>query len=205
MNEEKEEEPWWKGPIRTIITIFILLIVLTWTYAIYGGKIDPEPVRIPSPEEVLPDYKIGNRSYTLSDYQRLIKPSDVMIKQTADRIAAISCSGNRICQAKAMYYFVRNYDYIADPVDGEYIEHPKEFLKIGGGDCESGAIALASLLEAIGIASDIVYTPGHALLRIRLPEASNRYKIDGYIYLDWTCKRCRFGELGLKAMEQLDF
>jgi len=76
-------------------------------------------------------------------------------------------------------------------------------LKVGGGDCESGSIALANLLEAIGVSTEFVFIPQHALLRINLPEASKRYKIDGYVYLDWTCKNCKFGEVSLKVREYI--
>ena len=69
------------------------------------------------------------------------------------------------------------------------------------GDCESGTILLASLLGAIGIDSEIVVIPNHALLKIKLDGASNRYKIDNYIYLDWTCNNCKFGEVSLNVRE----
>ncbi len=204
----EEPEPWYKGPIRIILALFLLMIIVMWTFSYYGGKIDPEPSRIPSKEEVLPtNIILENKAIqilTKNDFKKAIKPTDPVIKQTADRIAALSCEGNRICQAKAIYYFVRdNYDYIADPIDKEYVEDPKEFLKIGGGDCESGTIALASLLESIGISTELVFIPSHALLRIILPEASKGYKINNYIYLDWTCSNCRFSELPLNVKKEI--
>jgi transglutaminase-like putative cysteine protease len=201
-----EEEPWWKGPIKYILTIFLLLIIVTWTYSFYGVKIDPEPTLIPSIASVVPYIELKNETVKVSsnEYYKLVNPSDPTIKQIADRIASISCDGNRICQAKAIYYFVRdNYDYIPDPVRKEYVKDPKEFLAVGGGDCEDGAILLSNLLEAIGVSTEFVFTPGHALLSIRLPEAAERYKMNGNIYLDWTCKTCSFGEVSLKVREYI--
>ena len=203
----EEDEPWWKGPIKYILTIFLLLIIVTWTFALYGGKINPEPARIPAINEVLPYVELMDSTIKVSnrnDYYKLINPSDPIIKQTADRIAALACDGNRICQAKSVYYFVRdNYDYVSDPVREEYVKDSKEFLSVGSGDCEDGTIALANLLEAIGVSTEFVFISSHVLLRIRLPEASKRYKINGYVYLDWTCKSCKFGELPLNVMGQI--
>ena len=162
-----EQEPWHKGPVRYILTIFLLLIIVTWTFALYGGRLNPEPKRIPAINEVLPYIELTNQTFeitTKQDYYKLLNPTDPAIKQTADSIAAISCDGSRVCQAKAMYYFIRdNYEYISDPVNQEYVEDPKEFLKVGGGDCESGAIALANLLESIGVSTEFVIIPNHAL------------------------------------------
>lgn len=204
---EEEQEPWYRGPIKYIIAVFLLLIILTWSYSIYGGALNPEPKRIPSKGEVMPTYVLENKTTIITntnDYYKLVNPSDPLIKQAADRIAAISCDGNKICQAKAMYYFVRdNYEYVADPVSSEYVMDPKEFLTIGVGDCEDGAIALYNLVEAIGVQTDFVFVPNHALIRIMLPDASSMYKIDGYIYLDWTCKDCGFGELSLNVRKSI--
>ena len=204
----EEPDPWYRGPIKIVLSLFLLLLIVMWTFSYYGGKIDPEPTRIPSKAEALPiDIILDNDTIlivTKNDFYKAIKPEDPVIKQTADRIASISCDGNRVCQAKAIYYFIRdNYDYISDPVNKEYIEDPKEFLKIGGADCESGTLALASLLEAIGIQAELVFIPGHALLRINLPEASKRYKINDYVYLDWTCSNCNFGEIPLNVRKEI--
>lgn len=51
---------------------------------------------------------------------------------------------------------------------------------------------LASLFE-------LVFIPGHAFLRIKLDKALKRYKVGEWIYLDWTCKTCRFGEIPLQS------
>ena len=96
--------------------------------------------------------------------------------------------------------FVRdNIEYVSDPVAKEYIESPVELLQTRGGDCESGTLLLAALEESIGIDSEIVLIPGHAYLRIKLPSALNKYKLDGdWVYLDWTCNNCDFGEIPYK-------
>ncbi len=205
--DEGLKDPWFKGPLRIITSVFLLLIILSWTYSIYGAALDPEPSKVPGVEEVLPYIGVLNQSYnvaTRNDYYKLVNPSDSVIKQTADMIATISCEGSKICQVKAIYYFVRdNYEYISDPVDDEYIKDPKEFLSVGGGDCEDGAILLVNLLEAIGIKTEFVFVPGHALVRSKVVDISNRYLINDYVYMDWTCKNCEFGEVSLKVRENI--
>jgi len=198
---QSEQEPTWKGPLKIILAIFLLLILVFWTLSYYLVKLDPEPGYIPKVEEVIPaDLRPVNQTY--ANFNNAIKPDDIMIKQAADKIVSLACEGNEICQAKALYYFVRdNLQYVKDPVNFEYVEDPKTVLSMKTGDCESGTILLASLLGAIGIDSEIVVIPNHALLKIKLDGASNRYKIDNYIYLDWTCNNCKFGEVSLNVRE----
>lgn len=199
----EEKEPWYKGPIKYIIMLFLLLIIVLWYFPIESIKIDPEPLRIPTIEEVLPtDFKLSNETIKINaqnDFYKFIKPNDPIIKQIANKISTISCDGNQICQAKAIYYFVRdNIEYVADPLGFEYVEDPKEVLYTRGGDCESGSLLLASLIGAIGLDYELVFIPNHIFLRIRLDKALKRYKINDRIYLDWTCKTCSFGELPLE-------
>ncbi|MBU0615407.1 MAG: transglutaminase-like domain-containing protein [Nanoarchaeota archaeon] len=199
LNDDDSDPKRLSWPVKVILSLFLLLIITMWTFSYYGGKLDPEPRNIPTKEEVVPvGITLGNTSTKIADYQELYKfitPEDQEIKRIADRVAAQSCDRDRVCQAKALFFFVRdNYDYISDPIDSEYIEYPIEFLSIGGGDCESGTIALASLLESIGIYTELVFIPKHVYLKIKLPEANNRYQKGGWVYLDWTCKGCGFGE-----------
>jgi len=70
---------------------------------------------------------------TTQDFVDLLNPIDPAVKEVADKIVVRSCnSGESICHAKALYYYIRdNYEYVADPIDEEYIEDPREFLLIG--------------------------------------------------------------------------
>ncbi|MFC1801783.1 transglutaminase domain-containing protein [Nanoarchaeota archaeon] len=199
---EEVPEKWYKGPIKYILAVFLILLVVMWIVPEFAIKADPEPSMIPKPGDVFEfDGALSNKSYSLKeDYHELINAGDPVVKRTANKIASMSCeSGEQVCQAKAMYYFVkRNFDYISDPIDLDYVERFEDFIISGGGDCESGTIVLANLMEAIGVDSEFVFTSNHAYLRIWLPEASNRYKQDDWIYLDWTCKGCNFGETSYK-------
>ncbi len=200
--EEKiiEEEPWYKGPLKYILGIFLIFLIVLMVLPHYTVKLDPEPKRIAKVEEVLlTNIVLSNKSYTLKtrqDFVDFLNKNDPVIKQAADKIVTIGCEESRVCNAKAIYYFVRdNIQYVNDPVNFEYVEEPREVLVTKAADCESGTFLLASLMKAIGIDSELVFIPGHAFLRIKLDEALKRYKRDGYVYLDWTCKSCKFGEI----------
>jgi len=206
IEEQEPPEPWYKGPIKYIMMIFILLLIVMWYFPKESIKLDPEPKTIPKIEEVLPpNFQLDNKTTTKQNLYQYIKPDDPTIKQIANKIATTSCDGGQVCQAKAIYYFVRdNIEYVADPLGTEYFEDPKEALYTKASDCDGGVILLSSLLGAIGIDYDLVYIPNHVFLKIRLDKALKRYKIDNYIYLDWTCKTCEFGELPLKDKQYLN-
>ena len=199
MEEVEEQEPWYKGPIKWILAVFLALLIVLVVVPMYAVKLDPEPRNIPSIDEFsdIIDVETGNQTTSLIEAVDNIDASDPVIKQIATRIASSSCEQSKICQAKALYYFVRdNIEYVGDPVKSEYIESPVEVLKNGGSDCESGTLLLAALEESIGIDAEIVLVPRHAYLRIKLPDALNKYKLDGdWVYLDWTCNNCEFGEI----------
>jgi len=195
-----EEEKKWLTPIKIILAIFLVLLLVLMIFPEYSVKLDPEPNIGFSVSNVIPeDIEIIDEAIQPSgynDFKKLVKPNDPIVKQTADKISSTACSGNKICSAKAMFYFVRdNFDYISDPIGIEYVESPREFLSVGGGDCESGSVTLANLEAAIGIKTQMVFIPGHAYVRIKLDDTSKKYKNKGWIYLDWTCKSCGFGEL----------
>ncbi|HZX44063.1 MAG TPA: transglutaminase-like domain-containing protein [Candidatus Nanoarchaeia archaeon] len=197
--EPEPKDPWYKGPIRYILMLFLLLTIILWYFPAESIKLDPEPTAIPSLSEVLPDnFKPGNTTIK-GDFYSSIQPNDPQLKQLANRISTYSCDGNQVCQAKALYYFVRdNIEYVSDPLNSEYIESPKEVLYTKASDCEGGAILLASLMASIGIDYELVFIPSHVFIKIKLDKAMKRYKTGDWIYLDWTCKGCRFGEVPLK-------
>ena len=60
----------------------------------------------------------------------------------------------------------------------------------------SGTILLASLLKSVGVHTQLVLVPKHMYLRIYLDNVPRRYKQeDNYVYLDWTCSTCKFGQI----------
>ena len=139
---------------------------------------------------------------TRNEFLSLLNPNDPLIKQTATKIATYSCNGNKVCYAKAIFYFVRdNFDYVSDPRT-EYVESAREVLATGGSDCDGIAVLLANLEQAIGIETRFVFITGHVYVQIKLDDAMKKYKIeDSWINLDATCDYCGFGEIPYKNIE----
>jgi len=192
------------NPLPYIVGPILVFLMIIMIFPYYSIKLDPRPTKIPTINEVnLFTNTSGNTTLvTYQDFVNFMEPENRDLKTFANRIVSYSCAGERVCHAKALYYFVRDrFNYIADPVDFEYVEMPQDFVLSGGGDCESGTLFLANLMEAVGIDAELVLIPSHAFLRIRLPQALNRYKKDGdYVYLDWTCKNCEFGEVPISDL-----
>lgn len=192
---EQEEKP---RRIWLFVGIFLVMIMVLYLFPYHWITLNPEPRNLPTVGQALaPDIEKNlDQPKRFIDFNDLINPHDQKIKLTANKIVTASCDSNQICYSKALYYFIRdNYAYVKDPIGTEYVEDPKEFLSSGGGDCESGSIALAALQEAIGTDAQLVLIANHAYVRIKLNDAPNTYKNDGWIYLDWTCKDCDFGEI----------
>ena len=203
-NEQDSQE---HSPKRiwVFVGIFLVMIMVLYLFPYHWINVNPEPRNIPTTDQALAPDIAENLTppKKVLDLNDLINPNDQKIKLTANKIVTASCDSNQVCYSKALYYFIRdNYDYVKDPIGVEYVEDPKEFLSAGGGDCESGSIALAALQEAIGIDAQLVLIANHAYVRIKLPEAPKTYKNNGWIYLDWTCKECNFGEIPWQNWEK---
>ena len=204
-----EEDKWWKGPIKWIIAIFLLLIIVTWIIPEFAIKPNPSPKNIPSLEDVsvyLGDFEI-NETFELKgreDFVKFVDGSDTVVKRAADYIATRSCGGEKVCYAKAIHYFVRdNFDYVNDPLSFEYVKTARESLKSRGGDCDDGAVLTASLAQAVGIDVRLVFVIGHVYVQMKLPEALNSYKDeDDWVNVDVTCSNCEFGKIPVSSIKK---
>lgn len=203
MHEEiPEEEPWWRGPLKYMIGLFLLLIVSMMAVPYYGLKYNPSPSYVPGIEEVVPpDLSYSENNYSVDDrrnFALFVDPSDSAVKRVADSIAVAACGSNEpICFSKAMFYFVRdNVQYVRDPRKYEYVKSARESLAVPGGDCDDSSVQLVNLLEAVGIRTRFVFIPRHVYVEAWLPEALKRYKSEGdWVPLDPTCRSCGFGEI----------
>lgn len=198
---EELEEPWYKGPIRYILGIFLILLLIVWLIPYYSVKLDPEPGRVPGLGEVLPENMEIDETNRQEVRLDMVKGEDPAIKTVADKIVSISCDSSRICYAKAIFYFVRdNFQYVNDPTAYEYVKTAKQSLVSGNGDCDDASVLLASLLDAIGVRTRFVFVPGHVYIQAYLPEALNRYKEEGeWVNMDATCSYCEFGEISWQS------
>jgi Transglutaminase-like superfamily len=198
----EEKESWHKGPIRWIISIFLVLIIIMWIIPMKAIKLDPSPNYIPSYGEIV-DFEINfNEPFSNSITLGLIDGKDSSIKKVADRIVVKACSNKgEICHAKAIYYFVRdNFVYVNDPNEFEYVKPAKLSLFSSGGDCDDSSVLVASLLDAVGIKTRFVFITNHVFVQANLPKALNRYKVESdWVNLDATCKNCEFGEVSYQT------
>jgi hypothetical protein len=200
-----EDEPKEVGkPFKLIVGLFILLILVFSFIPYYVMKLDPNPnydaLSSVDIEDLIPDTRghassVQNANVDISKYRVI-----------AVKVSTESCSfENKVCYAKALFYFVQDRtQYVKDP-DRQYVQLPSDTLVSGGGDCEDHAILLASLLEAIGMDADVGLTQDHAFVRVQLPEAMWRYKADeDYVDLDTTGDNT-FGEFKFKSTEIKSF
>ncbi|MBR9691515.1 transglutaminase domain-containing protein [Candidatus Woesearchaeota archaeon] len=196
------QEPWYKGPIKYILGVFLILMIVLWLIPIYSVKLDPEPLEIPSIAEVVPSDISVEETHFNDISMAMVNGNDEVIKGVADKIVVKACGNRgRVCHAKALFYFVRdNFEYINDPTAYEYVKTAKESLVSGGGDCDDSSVLLANLLDAIGVRIRFVFIPGHVYVQAYLPDVLNRYKQDGdMVNLDPACKSCDFGEISWKS------
>jgi len=196
MEEEIEEkEPWYKGPIKWILSLFLILLMLLWLIPMYGIKLDPNPGYVPQINEVFTYSSFVNKSS--DDYVQLLEPDNPIIKQTSNKIISLSgCKKSKVCNAKTIFYFVRdNIDYVNDPVRKEYFNDAVSTLQVSVGDCDDFSILLSNLLGAIGINTRFVFISGHVYVQAYLPDALKKYKTDDWVNLDATCSNCEFGEI----------
>ncbi len=201
-HEEDHEEfhdPWYKGPVKVIIGLFLILILVLWLVPIYGIKQNPEPNYNPTLKELnVPELDIPEvNSDKITAYVQ-VTPE---IKQLADKIVTLSCKEtHRVCNAKAIFYFVQNnFNYLNDPLAFEYYKTPQESLNSNSGDCDDASILLSSLLQSIGFQTRFVFVPGHVYVQVKVKEAVSSYKTeDDWINIDGTCQGCKFGEVHYK-------
>jgi len=189
-------EPWCRGPIKYILTVFLILLLLLWLIPVYGIKQNPEPQTIPTLQE-LNLHPLSIPNITGSDIHSYLQTTPD-IKQIADKIVTLSCSQtHKVCNAKAIFYFVQqNFNYLNDPLAGEYYKTPQESFQSNSGDCDDASILTASLLQSIGLQTRFVHVPQHIYLQVKIPEAISTYKTDDdWINLDPTCRSCQFGEI----------
>ncbi|MBD3310362.1 hypothetical protein GF351_04030 [Candidatus Woesearchaeota archaeon] len=211
-SQEPEKAEWdeqrrWKGPVRLLTALFLMLIIIMMTVPYYSIRMDPEPGRIMKLEEVqmLLSDKSGNETYAGGkSIARMVDADDPQIKLIADRIASSACGSEDVCQAKALFYFVRDeLDYVSDPNAYEYVKPPALSIISGGGDCDDASVLLASLLEAVGIETRFAFVPGHVFVQARIPKALKRYRYEeDWVNLDPACSSCGFGEISYSVAKK---
>lgn len=196
-NIEDEIIPRKKSPYYTLVALITAVALFLLSINAYFYLIRPQPVDIPSLEEV--SVFLGAKleqpfsSHRSDEVKRVIESVRDNIKQVANFIAAKSCrEADRVCQSKALFYFVRDeIKYVPDERFHDQLENPLTVLKTGGADCEDMAVLLIAMQKAIGNKVRLVFVPGHAYAQISIPN----YRSEKWLNLEATCSSCQFGEL----------
>lgn len=186
-----------RSPFYALIALITAIALFLLSINAYFYLIRPQPVDIPSLEDVsgLLGAELGQpfSSHRSDEVKRVIEDVRDNIKQVANFIAAKSCrEADRVCQSKALFYFVRDeIKYVPDGRFHDQLENPLTVLKTGGADCEDTAVLLVALEKAIGNKVRLVFVPGHAYAQVSIPN----YRGEKWLNLEATCKSCQFGEL----------
>ncbi|UCC91939.1 MAG: transglutaminase domain-containing protein [Candidatus Aenigmatarchaeota archaeon] len=114
--------------------------------------------------------EIGERGESVENIGELADPEG--LRDLA--VFIVSCSPKD--SVTSLYEYVRmNVKFVKDP-EKEYVASPCETILSEGGDCEDHAILLASLLEAVGVDSKVLWITGeHTFVGI----AGEEMEIDG--------------------------
>ncbi|MDH5596498.1 MAG: transglutaminase domain-containing protein [Candidatus Peregrinibacteria bacterium] len=197
-----------RHPIVKVIALITALALMFLSIQAYLYLIRPEPVDIPSLAEVEeflgPALDQPFSSHRPEEVRQVIDEIRSNIKQVANFIAARSCrEADRVCQSKALYYFVRDeISYVPDDRFHDQLENPLTVLKTGGADCEDMSVLLIALQKAIGNRTRLVFIPGHAYAQVSIPG----YRDGQWMNMEGTCDNCQFGELpNQHAIQPKDF
>jgi transglutaminase-like putative cysteine protease len=103
---------------------------------------------------VIASRRAGDRQIEYSD---IVDP--IGVRDAAIAIARRYQGGIwNIAQVVALFHFVRDMDYIADPAGmDDFVQAPVKTLQLRAGNCEGKSLLLASLLRAVGIRSRLLY------------------------------------------------
>jgi transglutaminase-like putative cysteine protease len=196
---ESNEEiliPHKRNPFYAIIALVTAIALFFLSIQVYFYLIRPEPVDIPKLADIqtfLPDESLPFTSHHPEEVSLVVDESREDIKKVANFIAAQSCrEADRVCQSKALFYFVRDeISYVPDESFHDALENPLTVLQTGGADCEDMAVLLIALQKAIGNKTRLVFVPGHAYAQVSIPG----YRDGKWMNLEATCSDCQFGEL----------
>ncbi len=203
--EEMEKDRKVMRIVGIIIGIFMAFAIIMWVVPGHYIQVDPPPKRIPGIAEVTTQEMFIEQERinftSIKSYYLAMEPENENVKRVANKIVSISCKGTPVCEAKALFYFVRdNIDYVKDPRYQDYLERSMFTLMTGAGDCDDHTILLANLYEAIGIRTRFVFVPNHVYVQIWLPDAPRYLKDEnGWINADATCKSCELGEISINT------
>jgi hypothetical protein len=205
MNPEFDDEledfdethaPQGRSMFLRFLAVFLAVCLLLLSLEGYSYLIHPEPkmdLALSDVRGFLPNDSVQPfGSHQPDEVKKVLDETEKPIKQIANFIASSACkSGDSVCQAKALFYFVRDQiTYVPDPQFHDELENPLVVLKTGGADCEDMAVLVSAFQKAIGNDARLVFIPGHAYAQVKIPGYW-----DKWYNLEATCKTCKFNDI----------
>ncbi len=198
-----------RRPWLLILALFIVFIFIFSIIPYYLVNINPHP-----DFDVVASFSLSNaekEKLESAEYKGGASLQSAILQINVDdyrmvssRLVSHACSVHSdLCYAKAVYAYVSSMNYISDPKARQYVQSPAETILAKSGDCEDVSILLATMLESIGIDSDVGVTQNHAFVRAQLPKASFFIRHGEYVWLDATGSE--FGQTNFRASDVLDW
>jgi len=199
-------------PAIVILAAIGILVIVTSLIPLYSMKVNPPPSLIKiNYFQLAEDERLNleslNTGYFSSLDEAISKMNIEDYRAVSVRLTVSSCkTSSKVCFTKALYHYIKNrITYINDPEHREYVQLPHTTLLLKAGDCEDKSLALAAMLESIGIDADVGVTSNHAFVRAQLPEASFWHRRNSdYVYLD-PSSGMDFGEISFREEEIVRF
>ena len=116
----------------------------------------------------------------------------IAIRDAAERAVPAKQKASPLALPVALFGAMQGLAYAGDPVnpyqaqDVDYVQFPLQTLARGRGDCDDLAVVYASLLEASGKRSMLLFTPGHVMVAVEteIPiYAAANFVPDGFQHL----------------------
>ena len=125
----------------------------------------------------------------LAQYAKTVNGRDRPVNDHAVKIVEGVPDKNKQEQVLCIFDWVtRNIKYRSDPRavpgQGDYIKPPMQTVESGAGDCDDTSVLLASLLEAVGFRTYLIFIPEHVLVLVALEPGTPHNKLGrpyGYI------------------------
>jgi tetratricopeptide (TPR) repeat protein len=116
-----------------------------------------------------------NPEESIASFVESTSPEIVAEKDRIESVIPQDLAQDPLAFPAAAFHAMRQLAYSADPIhphrttDIDFVQFPLETLRRKRGDCDDLAIVYASLLEAAGIRSALLLTPGHVLVAFETP------------------------------------
>lgn len=120
------------------------------------------------------DIQIDSRYRMYWEYPQLISAWITKSDPTIRKITTSVCAGLAPSQytedsvecAERLWKYLQKAGvrYVSDPQGIEYVQYPLETLSKRAGDCEDLSVLYATMLESVGIKTELILVPGHIFM-----------------------------------------